>query len=274
MKSSYNERFSFDDPKQSACRSTKHRAAKRKATEWVEHDNAEICEPSTSPPTATMHLSDDLAPDTQEYMNMSVQEVTAASQSQDSLQQSEVQHSDRPFLNVDDFPLALEYSSLSTDNEPMHIMNDPGDFECYRQEDSSDATWNPQQSLPLYEGSSLTCASSCILLMKYAMKHNITKDALADLLELVRLHCPKPNTCPPTLYYFNKQFENLKYPVKFHYFCSECFYDVTDPHSRTGCGNPYCKNVLSEKTVSSFIEIPIDLQLKSILERKNVNIRI
>ena len=70
-----------------------------------------------------MHLSDDLAMDTQEYMNMhmSVQEVTIASQSQDSLQQSEVQHYDRPFLNVDDFPLALEYSSLSTDNEPIHI---------------------------------------------------------------------------------------------------------------------------------------------------------
>ena len=142
MKSSYNEHFLFDDSKQSACRSTKHRAAKQKATKWAEHDNAEICEPPTSPPIATMHLRNDLAPDMQEYMNMhmSVQEVTIASQSQDSLQQSEVQHSDRPFLNVDDFPLALEYSSLSTDNECIHIMNDPGDFKCDRQEDSSDAT--------------------------------------------------------------------------------------------------------------------------------------
>ena len=94
----------------------------------MEHDNAEICEPPTSLQTATMHLGDDLAPDMQEYMNMSVQEVTTASQSQDLLQQSEVQHSDRPFLNVDDFPLALQYSSLSTDNEPINIMNDPGDF--------------------------------------------------------------------------------------------------------------------------------------------------
>ena len=34
MKSAYNERFSFHDPKQSACRSTRHRATKRKATEW------------------------------------------------------------------------------------------------------------------------------------------------------------------------------------------------------------------------------------------------
>ena len=69
-----------------------------------------------------------------------------------------------------------------------------GDFKCDRQEDSSDATWNSQQSLPLYEGSSLTYDSSSILLMimKYAMKHNITEDALADLLELVRYIVPSP----------------------------------------------------------------------------------
>ena len=232
MKSSYNERFLFNDPKQSACRSTRHRAAKRKATEleYERHysistiseptisefdhhgDNAEICERET----AIIHLGDDLeshrpsnpATATQECIEI----TTTASQSQDSKSGDKQCHSDISFLNVD-FPLSLEYSSLcSNNNEHIHTINDPEDFECDRQEDSSNVTtWNPQQ-LPLYEGSALTCASNSILMLKYAMKHNITKDALADLLDLIKLHCPKPNTCPPTLYYFNKQFQNLYYP--------------------------------------------------------------
>ena len=102
MKSSYNERFSFNDPKQSACRSTRHRAAKRKATELeyernysistiseptiseFDHhgDNAEICERET----AIIHLGDDLkshrpsnpATATQECIGI----TTTASQSQ------------------------------------------------------------------------------------------------------------------------------------------------------------------------------------------------
>lgn len=80
----------------------------------------------------------------------------------------------------------------------------PTDFEHDRQDINStrisDAVLiNPQQSaeqqsvVPLYEGSSLTCASSGVLVMKYAIKHNITK-ALSDLLDLLRLHCPKPNS--------------------------------------------------------------------------------
>ena len=161
-------------------------------------DNAEICERET----AIIHLGDDLeshrpsnpATATQECIEI----TTTASQSQDSKSGDKQCHSDISFLNVDDFPLSLEYSSLcSNNNEHIHTINDPEDFECDRQEDSSNVTtWNPQQ-LPLYEGSALTCASSSILMLKYAMKHNITKDALADLLNLIKLHCPKPNTFPP-----------------------------------------------------------------------------
>ena len=105
-------------------------------------------------------------------------------------------------------------------------------------------------------------------MLKYAMKHNITEDALADLLHLIKLRCPKPKLVHP--HYINKQFQNLYYPMTFHYFCSECFHEVIDPQqsSHMGCSNPYCKNILNERMVSSFIEIPIDLQLKSILECK------
>ena len=185
-------------------------------------------------------------------------------------------------LNFEDFPQSLEYSSiLSTQNDELAgIINDPPtDFEHDRQDNSnsisdsylqeSPTQLDQQSAAPLFEGSNLTCASSSILIMKYAMKHNITKDALSDLLDLLRLHCPKPNSCPSTLYYLKKQFKHLDYPVKFHYFCNECFHEVIDPQQSTVCGNSHCITDLSNsKSISSFIEILIDLQLKCILERE------
>ena len=139
--------------------------------------------------------------------------ITTASQSQNwcdpHAQLPDISGEPRLELNFEDFPQSLEYSSiLSTQNDELAgIINDPPtDFEHDRQHSSnsiSDTPRNPQQfeqqlATPLFEGSNLTCASSSILIMKYAMKHNITKDTLSDLLDLLRLHCPKPNSCPST----------------------------------------------------------------------------
>lgn len=50
----------------------------------------------------------------------------------------------------------------------------------------------------LYEGSALTANSSSVLILQYQMRHRLTKEALADLLQLIKLHCPSPNLCPAT----------------------------------------------------------------------------
>ena len=78
--------------------------------------------------------------------------------------------------------------------------------------------------------------------------------------------------CPSTLYYFKKQFQCLDYPVNFHYFCNQCFHEVSNPQLSTVCGNSHCEADLSgnSKSMSSFIEIPVDLQGKCILEREEL----
>lgn len=120
-------------------------------------------------------------------------------------------------------------------------------------------------NVPLYEGSSLTIPSSSTLLMKYKMRHNLTKEALSDLLQLIRLHLPSPNQYPSSLYIFQKQFLDLPYPFVFHSFCAKCLGTVT---SERVCVNQHCSNgVLDDNSISSFIELPVDLQLQIILKR-------
>lgn len=81
---------------------------------------------------------------------------------------------------------------------------------------------------PLYEGSSLTSVSSSVLLMKYAMKHNLTREALTDLLDLTKLHCPLPNTCPSSLHLFEKHFKEMDYKATIHFFFSNCFQEMDE----------------------------------------------
>ena len=66
------------------------------------------------------------------------------------------------------------------------------------------------ESVPLYEGAELSVCASSVLVMKYMMKHNLTQEALGDL-SLLRIHCPAPNQCPPSVYMFRKQFGQLRY---------------------------------------------------------------
>jgi len=95
------------------------------------------------------------------------------------------------------------------------------------------------------------------VIMKYAIKHNLTMDALTDLLQLVKLHCPSPNNIPSTLFLFKKHFQELQYPVIYHDYCNSCLMEISD--NSEVCSNQECCTV--NKSVSSFIELPVRLQL-------------
>ena len=121
----------------------------------------------------------------------------------------------------------------------------------------------------LYKDASITKAASSVLMMKYAMKHKLSWEALADLLQIVKLHCPSPNNVPSTLFHFKKHFKDMQYPLQHHYFCSTCLCEVSE--NAKFCGNQECSFSSKElSSLSSFIEVPIDLQMKSILERTYV----
>lgn len=167
------------------------------------------------------------------------------------------------------FPQDLHYSGDDT------LDNSPDTETLADNPDTEDSNVSTEVSIekqavekPLFEGCPLTLAASNTLVMKFKMRHGLTKGALSDLLKLIKLHCPVPNSCCRSLYYFNKLFmENLKQPARFHLFCSSCY---TEVETHTACPNIACGMKISDQdhSKSHFIELPLDSQLASILESK------
>ena len=108
-----------------------------------------------------------------------------------------------------------------------------------------------------------------ILVKQYSMRHNLTLEALADLLQLLHLQSQgSADTIPRSLFTFNKQFNKLKYPVNKHYFCSYCLQLLPSDHLSI-CPNDICKISLTSKgAISSFLEISLEGQLINLLQRK------
>jgi len=103
---------------------------------------------------------------------------------------------------------------------------------------------------PLYRGSPITLGQSMMAILSFVVAHHCSGAALADLLGLIALHCIiEDNVCIKTLYKFKKYFENLRSPLKMHYFCSKCFSHLRRKDDI--CGNEGCAN---QSEVSYFVE--------------------
>ena len=168
-------------------------------------------------------------------------------------------------LDYSSHPQSLEFLELST---PAPELED--DDANYPEVNNNPANNEPSINVPgacidnLYKDSTITTSASSVIIMKYATKHNLTVNALADLLQLVKLHCPSPNNIPSTLFHFKKEFQELQYPVIYHYYCNACLMEASE--DAQVCSNQECST--ETNSYSSFIELPIGLQLKSILSRK------
>ena len=119
----------------------------------------------------------------------------------------------------------------------------------------------------LFEGSNLTVQASSVLLLQYKLRHRLTEEAMGDLLRLIKMHCPSNNKCPASVFQLKKFFPDINYTIKPHHLCSQCMQSV-DAGSQT-CPNESCnKEMGSPNALSSFIELPIESQLKVVLESK------
>ncbi len=244
--SSYNERFKFDDPlgPRSASKSTRYRAKRKRVCEAVDlslsqpegegdHERIEYPQQGLRPISYVGSTVIDMAVDAEESEteeNETGEHQISESSMVPPLVRDNVPHVDEDFL-LEDNILSLSRSDTL-----------------------------------LYEGSRLNVTASSVLIQKFVMRHNITKEALADLLKLLKIHCPSPNLCLSSVYQFKKQFPELEYKPILHYFCNQCVTDVAN------CEECVCGASLSQlNSVSSFIELPLDQQLKAILERKSHN---
>jgi len=116
-----------------------------------------------------------------------------------------------------------------------------------------------------------TPCSATILLKQFSIRHQLTQNALEDLLKLLRIYSPNSDMWPATVYSFNKQFKPFSYQIELHYYCSSCLQSL--PNDMVlHCTNTLCKKWFTGSNgISSFIELPLELQITNLLEHKELH---
>ena len=118
---------------------------------------------------------------------------------------------------------------------------------------------------PLYAGSPVKFSVSLLLIITFAMRHNLTGLALADLLTLVNVHLLVPNSSAKSTAVLNSFFRQLKKHIEYHYYCSFC-YQYIGLQKITCCSNKHCLNDFSKKdALAYFIVLLLVVQLHSLL---------
>ena len=121
---------------------------------------------------------------------------------------------------------------------------------------------------PLYTGARITLGVSLLLIITFAMRHQLSGIALTDLLTLIDIHLIAPNCFTRSMATLHKFFKQLKNPVQFHYYCSFC-YEYIGIDKQTCCTNKHCLRDLTKKnSLSYFIVIPLEPQLEALLASK------
>lgn len=147
--------------------------------------------------------------------------------------------------------------------------SDLGDTDSYYSQEPLDesATNQVKSTAELFDGSVMTLQQSNVLIKKYVSRHNISDEGLKDLLQLIKLHCPIPNTRFTSPHIFHKEFHPETSNVVYHYYCSKCLIE-TEEDTKI-CLNQDCHNNLSGPGRCSFIEVQLIPHLCKFLQRKS-----
>ena len=120
-----------------------------------------------------------------------------------------------------------------------------------------------QDTAPLYAGANVTIGAFMLLLAIFTTKYNLVGDATQQLLNIIAFALPDGHILSTTLHEFNKYFKNLKNPLVYHYYCSNCQGLVEESDSDT-CPFPFCRKPFNKKTANYFLEIPLKSQIQNL----------
>ena len=115
---------------------------------------------------------------------------------------------------------------------------------------------------PLYPGAPITVMESLLAILAVYLKNNLTKVALSQILELISLHCIKPNNCISSWYKLEKFLSKLKNPFKRNFYCNDCHISLREENSQ-------CPECLKTNNSSYFISGSVISQIQALFKRKN-----
>lgn len=112
----------------------------------------------------------------------------------------------------------------------------------------------------LYPDAPLSKEASYLSVYQFAVSNNLTDHATEQLLDLIRIHCPPSNACPPSLYKLKKQL-GLTDGVTNLQYCSCCMSEVLKV-----CPKEMCRKKKSQ--LCYFSILPFQSHLHSIFTSK------
>ncbi|XP_062593832.1 uncharacterized protein LOC134255326, partial [Saccostrea cucullata] len=166
----------------------------------------------------------------------------------------------------DDF----SFEDLIPDDENETIAENEDDLLFTEQEDMESYTSNLiQNEATIYPGHSMSIHHSMVLILLYAICHSISGAQLADTLTLISLHCLHTHPGLKSIYMFKSYFADMQSPLKKHYFCKKCMTNIKEDDKV--CPSENCGRTFSgAKNKDYFIEIPLEEQLKKIMQRPGI----
>ena len=107
----------------------------------------------------------------------------------------------------------------------------------------------------------MTNEESVLATYMYAIRNKLSYQATSQLLELMKIHQPSPNSFPRSFYKLKKHLSGVA-SLELRRFCSSCLDEILE--GRKQCGKRQCK----QSTPSYYAVLPFQEHLECIFEGK------
>ena len=159
-----------------------------------------------------------------------------------------------------------EFTITQTDDLLLGLGLDSDDHVWCEYSGETNAAKTSNENQAIYPGARVTLGAVMVLPTLYAIKHDLTGQAITNVLQLLTLILPSGNILPDTLRNFKAYFGNLENPCILHHNCAFCL-SYVDKQAAV-CPNAACMRELSSRhTKAYFIEVPVVQQLATFFSR-------
>lgn len=147
-----------------------------------------------------------------------------------------------------------------SDTEPSDSSSD-SEFDDSEQEEEikRDNDEISDDDVPLYNGASVSKLGALILVMLFSLRHQLSGQALVDLVKVLRALLPDGHKFVSSAYSLKKYFSELfgePLPRK-HSYCGNCLGRIRK--GEASCSKEKCRN--SKKKIEHFLELNLHLRL-------------
>lgn len=156
------------------------------------------------------------------------------------------------------------------------IESSEEDLQQQVQEENEASASTSETEEPLYEGSKLSKVLSFVLIVSFVLKHNLSKAAWADLLNLLTVllgeRCKKTFQSVYKMKRSMREYFGSKEPTKINY-CANCFNRVEDSCHKAGCRGASVSSILDLHFEEKIKDLFKDSEFLKLLKKGKEQIR-